>query len=122
LPQFISDSSDQPAARLHFTADAPIDIRALLYVPATMDDMFQSEEESKVSLYARRVLIQRNCSSVLPPFLRFVRGVVDCADIPLSISREHMQDSALIARIKTVMTNRVVRWLGDEAKKEDGKA
>jgi hypothetical protein len=59
---------------------------------------------------------------VLPPFLRFVRGVIDCADIPLSISREHMQDSALIARIKTVMTNRVIRWLGDEAKKEDGKA
>jgi HSP90 family molecular chaperone len=59
---------------------------------------------------------------VLPPFLRFVRGVIDCADIPLSISREHMQDSALISRIKTVMTNRVIRWLGDEAKKDDGKA
>jgi hypothetical protein len=51
--------------------------------------MFASEEESRVALYTRRVLIQRNCSSVLPPFLRFVRGVIDCADIPLSISRCH---------------------------------
>jgi len=83
--------------------------------------MFASEEESRVALYTRRVLIQRNCSSVLPPFLRFVRGVIDCADIPLSISREHMQDSALISRIKTVMTNRIIRWLADEAKKDDGK-
>jgi TNF receptor-associated protein 1 len=58
---------------------------------------------------------------VLPPFLRFVRGVIDCADIPLSISREHMQDSALISRIKTVMTNRIIRWLADEAKRDDGK-
>jgi hypothetical protein len=59
---------------------------------------------------------------VLPPFLRFVLGVIVCADIPLSISREHMQDSALISRIKTVMTARIIRWLAEEAKKDDGRA
>jgi HSP90 family molecular chaperone len=61
-------------------------------------------------------------ASVLPPFLRFVRGVIDCADIPFSISKEHMQDSALKSRVKTVMTNRIIRWLADEAKKDDGRA
>ena len=64
-----------------------------------------------VSLFSRKVLIERNSEDILPEWLRFVRGVVDSEDLPLSISREKMQDSRLLTKIRDVLTRRIIRYL-----------
>ncbi|CAL4129968.1 unnamed protein product, partial [Meganyctiphanes norvegica] len=80
-------------------------------------DMNQ-QSENEVSLYCRRVLIMNKASNVVPKWLRFMKGVVDSEDIPLNLSRELLQDSALIRKLRTVIQNRVVRFLFDRLRKE----
>ena len=63
----------------------------------------------EVSLYSKKVLIKKNAKELLPNYLRFTKGVIDCEDIPLNISRESYQDSSLIAKLKNIMTSRVLR-------------
>lgn len=75
-------------------------------------------EQQEVSLYCRKVLIKKNCTELLPHYLRFVKGVVDCEDIPLNISREGYQDSALIGKLRQVMTKRVLKFLNEHANKD----
>jgi molecular chaperone HtpG len=74
--------------------------------------------EPGVNLYCRKVLIDSNPKNLLPDWLRFVRGVVDSADLPLNISRESMQDSTLIQKLNKVITKRFLKTLEDKAKKE----
>jgi len=69
-------------------------------------------------LYSRRVLIQEKTENMLPPFLRFMRGVVDCEAIPLNISRESLQDSMLVRRLGQIITKRVLKFLDEKAKKD----
>jgi TNF receptor-associated protein 1 len=65
-----------------------------------------------VSLYSKKVLIKKNCKDILiPDFLRFVKGVVDCDDIPLNVSRENYQDSALMAKLRGFITKRILKTL-----------
>jgi len=71
-----------------------------------------------VHLYSRKVLIKENCGEILPSYLRFVKGVVDCEDLPLNISRETYQDSSLIMKLKNVVTRRVLKMLEDEMKRD----
>jgi HSP90 family molecular chaperone len=101
---------------IHFKSDLPLEIKALLYLPGTSNEKFgQQEESSGLSLYSRKVLIKPKCQELLPGYLRMVKGVVDCSDIPLSISRETYQDSSLIFKLKTVITKRVLKRLEDES-------
>lgn len=75
-------------------------------------------EKGLVSLYSKKVLIKKDCKEVLfPNFLRFLRGVVDCEDIPLNISRENYQDSALMAKLRSFLTKRILKFLKEEADK-----
>ena len=74
--------------------------------------------EPNVSLYSRKVLIESKSKHIFPDWLRFVSGVVDSEDLPLSISRENMQDSGLIRKIQSVLTKRIIRFLADQAKKD----
>jgi TNF receptor-associated protein 1 len=70
-------------------------------------------------LYSRKILIKKDCRDILiPNYLRFVKGIVDCEDLPLNISRENYQDSALIAKLKNVITKRIIKHLKDEAEKD----
>lgn len=71
--------------------------------------MFQ--EEFDVHLYCKKVLIKKNCREIIPNYLRFVKGVVDCEDLPLNISREHYQDSLLMAKLKSIITKRIIKEL-----------
>jgi TNF receptor-associated protein 1 len=64
------------------------------------------------------VLIKESCSELLPQYLRFVKGVVDCEDLPLNISRETYQDSSLMSKLRSVITRRVIKLLEDEAKRD----
>lgn len=77
------------------------------------------QEEMEVSLYSKKVLIKENCKELLPNYLRFVKGVIDCEDLPLNISRENYQNSALIKKLNTIMTRRILKLLMDEMKKDE---
>ena len=101
---------------IHFQSEVPLEIRSILYIPSNNSEKFgRTEEESiGINLYSKRILIKPSCRELLPPFLRFVKGVVDCSDLPLSISRENYQDSSLIFKLKMLVTKRILKKLEDE--------
>ena len=107
----------EPRLRLHFSADAPLAINALLFVPKdNTEKLGFSRLEASVSLYCRKVLIDAAPKDLLPEWLRFLKGVVDSEDLPLNISRETMQDRALIEKLNRVITKRFLKFLEEEAK------
>lgn len=115
--QYIGHDSEPPAYRLHFNADAPLSIRSLLFVPARSIEKYgMARAESEVHLYCRKVLIEAKAKGLFPEWLRFLRGVVDSEDLPLNISRETMQDSALMQKLNKVLTGRFLKFLDEEAK------
>jgi TNF receptor-associated protein 1 len=120
--KFISGAYDSPMLRLHYSVDAPMTVRALLYVPQSHTEKYGGGRmESAVGLYCRRVLIQSKAKGLLPDWLRFLKGTVDCENIPLNISREHTQDGALMRRLSQIITKRAIRWFEDEAKGDKAK-
>jgi TNF receptor-associated protein 1 len=118
--QFIAKAYDEPRFSFHYSTDSPIQIQSLFYVPEQHTEKYgMGRMEPGVSLYCRRVLIQSKCKGLLPDWLRFLKGVVDSEDIPLNLSREHLQDSALISRLSSVLTRRILKFLYDESKNEE---
>ena len=110
---------DEPRFWLHFSADAPLEIHTLLYAPTqNMEGFGFGRMEPGVALYCRKILIDSEPKNLLPDWLRFLRGVVDSADLPLNISRESMQDSSLIQKLNKVITKRFLKLLEDKAKKD----
>lgn len=115
--KFVANAYDDPMYTLHFRSDAPIEIKSLFYVGQTHQEKYgMGRMEPGVSLYSRKVLIEPNSKALLPDWMRFARGVVDSEDIPLNISRESMQDSRLIQRIRKVLTKRFIKFLEKNAK------
>jgi len=115
--KFQAHAYDEPRLRLHFAADAPLAINALLFVPKeNTEKLGFSRLEPSVALYCRKVLIDARPDGLLPEWLRFLKGVVDSEDLPLNISRETMQDKALIEKLGRVITKRFLKLLEDEAK------
>lgn len=115
--KFQAHAFDEPRLRLHFSADAPLSINALLFVPKeNTEKLGFSRLEPAVSLYCRKVLIDAKPKNILPEWLRFLKGVVDSEDLPLNISRETMQDKSLIEKLNKVITKRFLKFLEDEAK------
>ncbi len=120
--KFHTGTGEAPLANFHFAADAPISLHALLFVPAHNPERFGfGRTESSVALYCRKVLIDAKPKGLLPDWLRFVRGVVDSADLPLNISRETMQDSALVQKLNRVISKRFLKFL-DELSRKDAPA
>ena len=117
--QFIGHDHEKPLLRLHFTADAPLAIQSLLFVPArNFETMGMGRMESEVNLYCKKVLIQAKAKHLFPEWLRFLKGVVDSEDLPLNISRETMQDSALMQKLNKVLTTRFLKFLDEQAEKD----
>jgi molecular chaperone HtpG len=115
--KFQAHAFDEPRLRLHFSADAPLAINALLFVPKENTERLGfSRTEPSVSLFCRKVLIDAKPKDLLPEWLRFLKGVVDSEDLPLNISRETMQDRALIEKLNKVITKRFLKFLEEEAK------
>ena len=116
----LANTKIPPKFKLHYSTDVPLAIKAVFYVPSHNSEKMgmPTEESAKVHLYSRKVLIKSDCRELLPPYLRFVVGVVDCEDLPLNISRETYQDSSLVAKLRNVATRRVLKLLEDEAKKD----
>ncbi len=120
--KFIAHAPDEPAFRMHFAADAPLAINALIFTPKENPErMLSSPIDPGVSLYCKKVLIAEQAKGLLPEWLRFLKGVIDSADLPLNISRESMQDSALIQKINRLITKRFLKSLDGEAKSDPEK-
>ena len=114
--KFATHAWDDPKFTFHFNADAPLNINALLFTPTQNPEQFgMGQMEPGVSLYCRKVLIDPKPKKFLPEWMRFVRGVVDSEDLPLNISRETMQDSALFRKLGQVVQGRVLKFLEREA-------
>lgn len=114
--KFTAHAFDEPAYKLHFQADAPLVINALVFLPEqNMESYGMGQMEPGVGLYCKKVLIDPHPKKLLPEWLRFVRGVIDSEDLPLNISRESMQDSALVRKLGEVVTKRLLKFLDKEA-------
>ena len=120
--KFVGNALSDPLYRLHFEADAPLAIKALLFVPEeNFEEYGFGRLDPGVSLYCQRVLIEQHSKNILPEWLRFVKGVIDSEDLPLNISRQALQDSALVAKINKVVTKRFLKYLAEQAKAEPEK-
>jgi len=109
---------DEPALTIHFRAEGRQDYIALLFVPSSRPfDLFDPDRAGRIKLYVKRVFITDD-AEILPRYLRFVRGVVDSADLPLNVSREKIQESPLLASIKKGASSRVFAELERLADKE----
>jgi molecular chaperone HtpG len=113
----VAHMADEPWSVLHFHAEGVIDYRALLFVPSTQPfDLFQTDRESRVKLYVKRVFITDHETGLVPPWLRFLRGIVDSEDLPLNVSREMLQDNPVTAKIRGGIVKRILDDLEKKAK------
>lgn len=110
--QQMSMDFEKPLLTIHFSSDAPVHLRALLFVPARRDrGMLTTRREPGVMLYSHNVLIQEYCTDLLPVWLNFVDGVVDSEDLPLNVSRETVQNNRLMQQLGKSIRARVLREL-----------
>ena len=109
----IARDFEEPLKMIHYEAQGMQEFRALLFIPGhrPMDWMMGPEKPSGMDLYVRRVLIQHECEELSPLWMRFVRGVVDSADLPLNVSRETLQHNPLLTKIKSNLVTRVLKTL-----------
>ncbi len=118
--QFTAKAYDKPRYTMHFQADAPIALNSLLFVPQENPEKLGfGQVDPGVALHCRKVLIDAKPEGLLPEWLRFLKGVIDSADLPLNISRESLQDSSVIQKLGKVVTKRFVKFLAKQAKDEE---
>ncbi len=107
---------DEPWLVLHSKAEGTIEYTSLLFVPSTKPfDLFDPARKHSVRLYVRRVFVTDDCAELIPPYLRFLKGVVDSEDLPLNISREMLQSNPMLSKIRSGVTKRVLAELGKKA-------
>ncbi|MBY0526864.1 MAG: molecular chaperone HtpG [Gemmataceae bacterium] len=111
----LSHDSDEPARIIHFSVEGAVEFKALLYLPAhkPFEMLFGGDTRKGLQLYIQRVFIMDDCEALLPLYLRFVKGVVDSPDLPLNVSRELLQQSAPLSKIKSNLVNYVLKNLED---------
>ncbi len=107
-----------PFETIPFSGEGAVEFKALLFLPkkATME-LFMPQQKRGLSLYVRNVFIGDDIEMLLPSWLRFVKGVVDSSDLPLNVSREMLQDDAVISKIKSAVTSKILATLEDLKKK-----
>lgn len=114
----IAGQFDEPALTVHFRAEGRQDYTTLFFVPGARPfDLFDPDRKGRIKLYVKRVFITDD-ADILPRYLRFVRGLVDSADLPLNVSREKIQESPLLAAIRKGATSRILSELERLADKE----
>ena len=112
----VSHNWDKPSATIHWKAEGNIEFSALLFIPDSKPfNPVEGDRASKVRLHVRRMFITDE-AELLPPWLRFVAGVVDTEDLPLNVSREMLQATPVLARIRKAVTNRMITELKNKAK------
>ena len=119
----VGHSFDNPWLTIHWRAEGAIEYTNLLYVPASRPfDLFDPKRAHRVKLYVKRVFITEGAEGLVPPYLRFLKGVVDTEDLPLNISREMLQHNPMLAKIRAGITRRVLGELSKKAKDEESAA
>ena len=112
-------SDESPLWHLHLSVDSPIQFRAILYCPrSNVEKLGFGRLEHGISLCAKRILVQPDNRDLLPEYLRFLHGIVDSEDLPLNVSRETLQDSSVIRKIRTVLTKGVLDKLTKTAEEQ----
>jgi len=110
---------EDPLVHIHYRADAPLQVYALLFLPQKAErGMFSIRKEDGLKLYVRKVMIQEYTKDLLPQYYRFIQGVVDTEDLPLNVSREAIQSSPVIAKLKKILTSQITNKLKEMADKE----
>ncbi len=109
-----------PDWRLHVSIDSPIQYKALLFIPGRPPyDLFRPESQFGPRLYAKRVLINEHAEDLFPRWLRFIKGVIDSEDIQLNVSREMVQQTPVVRKIRDMLVKRLLKDLGKLAKSDD---
>lgn len=115
----ISHDFEAPLAHTHNRVEGSTEYTQLLYIPGKAPmDLYNREKSAGVKLYVKRVFIMDDAEALLPTYLRFVKGVVDSADLPLNVSRELLQESRDVKAIREGCTKRVLGMLEDLAKND----
>ncbi|HNX31684.1 MAG TPA: molecular chaperone HtpG [Holophaga sp.] len=110
----ISGDVDDPAKVIHYAAEGTLEFKALLYIPKRRSFELQfGEGKVGPKLYINRVQIMDHCEQLLPSYLRFVKGVVDCSDLPLNVSREILQHNPLLEKIQKSLVKNIFQALAD---------
>ena len=114
----IAGQFDDPALTVHYRAEGRHEYTTLVFVPGSKPfDLFDPDRKGRIKLYVKRVFITDE-AEILPRYLRFVRGLVDSADLPLNVSREMIQESPILTALKKGVTSRVLSDLEKLAEKE----
>jgi molecular chaperone HtpG len=112
---------EKPMLTIHWSVDAPVQFHALLYVPDKAPfDLFQRERKG-LRLYAKRVLIMEDCDKLVPPYLRFLRGIVDSEDLSLNVSREMLQENRALQTIEGQIVKQTLKALKELAESDADK-
>ncbi|MFA4994543.1 MAG: molecular chaperone HtpG [Bdellovibrionales bacterium] len=113
----VAHAFDEAALTMHWRAEGKIEYTSLLFVPGMKPfDLFDPKRAHSVKLYVKRVFITDQAEGLIPPWLRFVRGVVDSEDLPLNVSREMLQNNPMLAKIRQGVTKHVLSELNKFAK------
>ena len=116
----LSKNFDEPWMTLHFKAEGNMEYTGLLYIPKQAPyDLFQPDKKNGLKLYVNKVFISDKVEELLPSYLRFVVGVIDSSDLPLNISREMLQQSALLEKIRHGTVSRILKELKKRAENYD---
>mmetsp|Transcript_159208 Transcript_159208/g.296816 ORF Transcript_159208/g.296816 Transcript_159208/m.296816 type:complete len:750 (-) Transcript_159208:83-2332(-) len=119
-----STSYGEPYYTLMYQTDAPLSIKSCFYIPDpdnAPSRMFTRDPEVGVALHSRRVLVKKQADGVIPKWLHWIKGVVDCEDMPMNISRENMQDTRLMEKLSMAVVRRILRFMDQQAKKDPEK-
>ncbi|MFC4352097.1 molecular chaperone HtpG [Fodinicurvata halophila] len=115
----VAHALDDPWTWLHFRVEGKLEYTGLLFIPSQRPyDLFDPQRKNSVRLYVKRVFITDDCETLLPSYLRFLRGIIDSEDLPLNISRELLQHNPMIAHLKSAIVKRVLGELERKAEKE----
>jgi molecular chaperone HtpG len=115
----VAQQFDEPWLTIHAKAEGTLEYTSLLFVPSSKPfDLFEVDRKTKVKLYVRRVYITDDAPGLVPPYLRFIKGVVDSEDLPLNLSREMLQSNPMLARMRGQIVKRVLGELTKKAKDE----
>ena len=115
----VSHGFDEPFRTIHWRAEGRYDYSALLFLPSNPPfDLFHPDRKHRVKLYVKRIYITDDCEGLIPEYLRFVKGVIDCEDLPLNVSRELLQKNPMLTAISTAVTKRILNEISKAAEKD----
>ncbi len=110
---------DDPWMISHYKAEGKIEYTVLNFIPSTKPfDLYDPARENRLKLYVKRVFITDNCPELIPPYLRFLRGIIDSEDLPLNISREMLQNNPVVTKIRSSLVKRTISDLKKKLAKD----